>query len=83
MIDLDAPVPALPQCCNGHVACILIVTPNGSTWCWGWHLVAWDPEWPALVASPDYFTECVDRATAMLVEHEVNVAMCTWTGRGL
>lgn len=83
MIDLDAPVPALPQCAAHHVACIEILTADGDLYCWGWYLIAWDPEWPALVASPGYFTECVDRALAMLVEAEVNVATCTWTGRGL
>lgn len=79
MIDLDTPVPTLPLCPTGHVACVG-ATFEGQTWCYGWHLVVWDPEWRTLVVEAGHIAWCVDRLAALLVGDGCDLTACEWFG---
>lgn len=81
MGDPTRPPPVLPLCSHGHVACIVATDPDGDEWCWGYHLVFEDPDWPARVL--ELFPDTVARLAALLVEHGVNVTSCAYEGRGL
>lgn len=80
MIDLHVPVPKLSQCVNHHVACVEAETFRG-VFCWGWHLTAWDDEWPVKMVL--WLPEAIERLTFMLITEGIDPTTCLWRGRGL
>lgn len=70
-------------CVAGHVACVEARSLDDLVYCWGWHLLYRNDNWRKLVMHPDAFADAVDHLMVLLIEHEVNVVSCVYTGRGL
>lgn len=83
MIDLDTPVPPLELCkSGGHVACVSVYSPSlGWSYCWGWHLVAWDPDWRDQVQDLDHVAFAVERLATDAVGRGWGLMDLEWTGR--